>query len=166
MASDENEVLVKAVKKIQDDLDKLLVEVKKKKSVINEIYEIMGQPPPYKIEGESETQVIRPDQFYGRPFATAASEFLQMRKHACTGEEIYNGLKEGGFNFPWPENVRLRNVAISLAKNTYLFHRLPNGTFGLLAWYPDIEPKRKRGVKEEGEEPEENVESKVPTEAK
>jgi hypothetical protein len=151
MASKDDEVLVQAIKKIQDDLDKLMAEVNKKKNVINEIYGILGQPPPYEIEGESGAQALRPDQFYGKAFATAASEFLQRRRHACTAEEIYDGLKEGGFKFPWEENDRLRSVAISLAKNSQLFHRLPNNTFGLLAWYPDIdiEPKRKRVAKTE-----------------
>ena len=151
MASKEDEVLVQAIAKIQHDLDKLIVEVNKKKNVINEIYGIMGQPPLYQIEGESGAQPLRRDQFYGKPFATAATEFLQMKRQACTAEEIFNGLKEGGFNFPWEESDRLRSVAISLAKNTALFHRLPNDTFGLLSWYPDIDiqPKRKRVTKNE-----------------
>jgi hypothetical protein len=151
MASKGDDVLVKAIQKIQDDLDKLMVEVNQKKTVINEIYRMLGQPPPYEIEGESGNKPLMPDQFYGKAFATAASEFLQRRRHACTAEEICNGLTEGGFNFPWEESDRLRSVAISLAKNSQLFHRLPNNTFGLLAWYPDIdiEPKRKRVPKSE-----------------
>lgn len=167
MSPKDDEVLIQAIKKIEDDLAKLIAEVNKKKSVINELCEIMGQPPPYQIDGESGNQSLRPDQFYGKPFATAASEFLQMKKHACTAEEILNGLEKGGFNFQWEENLRLRNLAISLAKNTAVFHRLPNNTVGLLAWYPeiDVEPKRRRvpktGQDEEakgtGEENGENV---------
>ncbi|MEI9475191.1 MAG: hypothetical protein WCO26_01250 [Deltaproteobacteria bacterium] len=151
MTSKDDEVLIQAIQKIQGDLDKLMVEVNKKKNVINEIYGILGQPAPYEIEGDTGTKPLRPDQFYGKAFATAATEFLQRKRHACTAEEIYDGLKEGGFKFPWEESDRLRSVAISLAKNSTLFHKLPNNTFGLLAWYPDIdaEPKRRRTAKNE-----------------
>jgi hypothetical protein len=63
---------------------------------------------------------------------------LERRKRACKAEEILQGLLDGGFDFDaneWKEKDRLRLLASSLAKNNTKFHRLPNGTFGLLAWY-------------------------------
>jgi hypothetical protein len=141
-------VLMDAVRKIQEDMDKLLLEVKKKKQAINVLHESMGEQPPYEIEGETKmTQVLRPDQFYGKSFATVAAEYLAMRKQACTAIEIMEGLKKGGFDFPhtWKADDRLRNVAISLSKNSQLFQRLPNATFGLLEWYPTKKRPTKAG---------------------
>ena len=36
----------------------------------------------------------------------------------------------------------LRNLSISLAKNTQTFTRLPNGTFGLAEWYPNVKAQK------------------------
>ena len=57
------------------------------------------------------------------------------------------GLESGGFDFDalgWKEKTRARNVAISLAKNTQKFHKLPNGTFGLLGWYDQATIRKAR----------------------
>lgn len=65
-------------------------------------------------------------------------EFLESRKQAVQAEEILRGLEAGGYDFDvvgWKENDRLRNLAISLAKNNLKFHRLKNGSFGLKSWY-------------------------------
>jgi hypothetical protein len=42
----------------------------------------------------------------------------------------------------WKEKDRLRLLASSLAKNTAKFHRLPNGSYGLLSWYDRAMLKR------------------------
>jgi hypothetical protein len=38
----------------------------------------------------------------------------------------------------WKDENRARTVAMSMAKNTAQFHRLPNGLFGLVEFYPDV----------------------------
>ncbi|MGA3209201.1 MAG: hypothetical protein ABSE05_15440 [Syntrophales bacterium] len=68
-----------------------------------------------------------------------------MRKQACSVVEITGVLKKGGFDFPWKADDCLRSVAISLSKNSQIFHRLPNNTFGLLAWYPGKKKPTKAG---------------------
>jgi hypothetical protein len=66
-------------------------------------------------------------------------------------DEILKGLEEGGFDFEplgWKEKDRLRSLSISLAKNTAIFHRLPNnGAFGLLAWYPEVAKRKAEAEK-------------------
>jgi hypothetical protein len=47
------------------------------------------------------------------------------------------------------ENERLRPLAISLAKNNKVFHKLPNNTFGLVSWYENI--KREDTKEDENE---------------
>jgi hypothetical protein len=44
----------------------------------------------------------------------------------------------------WKKEGRLRSLAMSLAKNTVTFHRLPSGAFGLVEWYPNAKPRKKR----------------------
>jgi len=85
-------------------------------------------------------QRVKPDQFYGRTPIVAAREYLEMRHEAARPEEILEALSRGGFDFDsqnWPEKDRLRSLAISLSKNSAIFHKLPQGTYGLLKWYPD-----------------------------
>ena len=90
---------------------------------------------------------LRSDQFYGKPLATAAQDLLSAwkRKGAIPAEEIFKGLVAGGFDFDalgWKDADRLRSLAMSLAKNSKTFERLPNGNFGLATWYGDG-PRRK-----------------------
>jgi hypothetical protein len=103
---------------------------------------------------------IRPDQFYGKSPITAAREYLDLRGRAVAPEEIVEALSRGGFDFDaqgWKKADRVRSIAISLSKNSIIFHRLPNGTYGLVKFYPDIqaEKKQKRTEKANGEEREE-----------
>lgn len=142
------QILMAAVEEMQKEINALQFAINKKKQAINAMYDSMGEQPPYEIEGESPISLtIRPDQFYGKGFATAASAYLKIKKQACTAQEIMDGLLKGGFDFPWKDDDLLRNVAISLAKNTQVFHKLPNGTFGLLEWYPDL--KKKKSAKQD-----------------
>lgn len=126
---------------------RVVVETKK---IINSLRIMNGEELLFTDAEFQQSQthgLSRPDIFYGKPFATAAREYLEMRKRACSAEEIMRGLEQGGFDFgtvEWPPKNRLRNLAISLAKNAILFHKLPNNTFGLVSWYPDV-AKRKTG---------------------
>lgn len=133
-----------------------------KKQAINVLYETLGDSPPYLHEEDlGAKQSIKRDQFFRKGFAPAASAFLKIKGHACTAEEVLRGLEEGGFDFPWEESDRLRSVAISLAKNSVLFQKLPNNTFGLLSWYgPETQTRRKRTVKNNVEIEEDDSEPK------
>lgn len=131
--------LMAAVATLQRKLDEQLLAAASTKKVINMLLETMGKPAQYPDLGES-SGIIRPDQFYGKPLATAASDYLELRKQACQPDDILRGLAEGGFDFDvagWKEGDRLRSLAVSLAKNNAKFHRLKNGSFGLRAWYDD-----------------------------
>jgi hypothetical protein len=131
--------LAPAVVVLQKKLDEQLRAVSETKKLINMLLKTMGRPEQYQDTGES-SGIIRQDQFYGKQFATAATEYLEMRKQACQPDEIMRGLGEGGFDFDvmgWKENDRLRSLAISLAKNNVKFHRLKNGSFGLRSWYDE-----------------------------
>jgi len=122
------------------------------KRTINSLQRSVGKEPMFEeVESERRSLRVRRDEYYAKPFATAAQMYLQRRKEASTPDEILKGLEQGGFDFKslgWRENDRLRSLAISLSKNNKVFHKLPNGTFGLAEWYPDV--RREDDSNEEG----------------
>ena len=139
---------------IKGAIEVLLTELKEQeqqvvetKKLINSLCKRSGLPPMY---ADSDLNVssgvplsIRSDQFYGQPLAGSIREILQMRRALNRGpatvNEIYEALHEGGFKFETKnvENSK-RGLRISLMKNTAVFHKLPNGQFGLLEWYPNV----------------------------
>jgi hypothetical protein len=85
---------------------------------------------------------IRPDTFYGKKMGTAAREYLEMRRARNAGpakpKEIYSAMVQGGFQFDTKdETVAMVSLRAMLRKNTVMFHKLPNGSYGLKSWYPN-----------------------------
>lgn len=116
------------------------------KRAVNAIYMAAGESPRYSDSdlGESTgpSLAIRSDQFYGQPLAASIREVLEMRRALKQGpatvNELYEALLQGGFKFDTKnEDNSKRGLRISLTKNTVTFHKLPNGKFGLLEWYPN-----------------------------
>lgn len=141
-----SEPFKQVISEMQSRLEAKLQEVTELKKLINALCKQAGIDPIYPDESVEQPQhkvsTLRPDSFFGKPFATAVRELLEMNKHPMSAEEILDGLKRGGYVFEWKELHRLRNVAISLAKNTALFVRLPSGVFGIKAWYPNLTKKK------------------------
>ena len=84
---------------------------------------------------------IAPDTFYGKRLQTAAREYLEMRRARGQGpakpREIYEAVVAGGFQFEATSaDVALVGLRAMLRKRSHVFHKLPNGTYGLTAWYP------------------------------
>lgn len=84
---------------------------------------------------------IKDDTFYGKRQQTAIREFLEMRKAAGQGpakpREIYDALKAGGYEFEAKsDEIALVGLRALLRKRTHVFHKLPNGAYGMTAWYP------------------------------
>jgi len=138
------QVLAGIQTRIQSHLD----EIAKLKRTANSIADLIGEGPVYTdIEAETAGAVSpsRADAYYGKPLATAVREYLEFRRHAVPVEEIQRGLEKGGFDFDaleWNESTRLRALAMSMSKNTPVFHRLPNGMWGLVSWYPEAQKKK------------------------
>jgi len=139
--------------------------LRKKKETVNTLCSAVGRPPAYALESASAalpTQ-IRSDQFYGQPLAASVRTILEMRRAqnlgAATNREIYDSLVAGGYEFDTKsEDIAQKSLRNSLAKNTALFHKLPNGQFGLLSWYPNVKkPKASSQPEPEEEEDDEDV---------
>jgi hypothetical protein len=127
-----------AIEELEAQLQEQQQEVANTKKLINSLLKRMGQEPRYTDVSVEKGGAIRDDEFYGKPLATAVQMYLERRHQAIPAEDILSGLEKGGFNFKaleWSDNARFRNLVISLAKNSATFHRLPNGSFGLTAWY-------------------------------
>ncbi len=146
MKADMKAELSPAVEALRNQLQDQMAEVNDTKKMINSLLKRMGEDPQFPDAEVGQMQIrlngaSRPDQYYGKPFATAAQEYLERRKQACGADEILKALEQGGFDFRslgWKDKIRMRNVAISLAKNNQKFHKLPNNTFGLVEWYPGV----------------------------
>jgi hypothetical protein len=119
------------------------------KKAVNVFCRDAGMDPLYVLDDAAEpgmTLRMRPDEYYGKPFATAARDYLKRRGQAVSAEDILSGLTQGSFDFDgigWNEENRLRTLAASLAKNTAIFHKLPSGLIGLKEWYPEAVDRKK-----------------------
>ncbi|HOJ18111.1 MAG TPA: hypothetical protein PLT92_06075 [Ignavibacteriaceae bacterium] len=128
--------LLKQIEAKQTELSQL-------KKAVNQVCIAMKAAPKFTDEESTPaffTHTIRPDEFFGQPFAASVRKILQMKGFAMTAKEIEAKLTEGGFEFPtdWKDN-QLRSLAITLAKNSNLIVTLKKGNvtyFGLREFYP------------------------------
>ena len=147
-----DEATQKVLADIQAKIESHLEEVAKLKKTANMVADIAGQGPIYADAEESSKAVgpTRADAYYGKPLATAVREYLEFRRQAVPVEDIQKGLEQGGYDFEsmgWPKGGRLRALAISISKNTNVFHKLPNGMWGLNVWYPEATERKKAKAK-------------------
>jgi hypothetical protein len=157
MATDAD-VFLPAINSLVVDIDKLDVEAAELKRTVNKLCVKAGLPPRYADTGPGgigsgggfRPGSLKSDQFYGKPQATAVREYMDMRGAPGSGglgaasvRDIYLALKEGGFAFDTKNDANaMRGLRISLAKNSAVFHKLPNGQVGLRAWYPNAKSLR------------------------
>lgn len=145
-----------------DALEKRLADLERKGNalvaVINDMRAEDGMPPLPPFGGGSGGGVdtvgrgsvpttIKPDTFYGKKAHTAIREYLDMRKAAGSGpgtvREIFEALKAGGLQFgAQDEKDAMDGLRVLMRKRTHFFHKMPNGTYGLTAWYPNARPAR------------------------
>lgn len=147
----------KVLSDIQAKIKTHLDEIGKLKSAANMLADLAGQGPIYS-DLEQEAKTVGPnraDAYYGKPLARAVREYLDFRQQAVPVDDIQRGLEQGGFDFDalgWAEGNRLRALAMSIAKNTTVFHRLPNGMWGLNTWYPEATKRKKEKSKSRSDE--------------
>lgn len=137
--------LLPAIKVLDDELAALERQAAELRSTINMLCKRAGLTLRYAEAnapaGPSLTQ-IRSDSFYGKKMQTAVREFLELRKaqnlSAAKPREIFDALSAGGFEFEaQDETTALISLRATLRKNSGTFHKLPNGQYGLRAWYPN-----------------------------
>jgi hypothetical protein len=153
----DTEAYLPAINRLTADIEAQESKLAEMKRMVNTLCGYAGIAARYQNVNAGARDVsianLKSDQFYGKPQATAVREYLEMRGAPSTGglgaasvREIYKALKDGGFAFDTKnEENAMRGLRISLAKNSTTFHRLPNGQFGLLSWYPKV-PKSSGAV--------------------
>lgn len=158
-------------------LERRLTEMERKANAlvetINDLRAEEGLPPrpPFgsgggsgsgSTAGSTTLTQIKPDTFYGKKLQSAIRQYLEMRYIAAgnhsdpaTPKEIYDAITRGGFQFEAKSpDIALVGMRALLRKRTLIFHKLPNGTYGLTAWYPDAK-KPKFHVTDDDDEGEE-----------
>ena len=148
-----NDHVLKTIEMVQAQVRELEQQLAEKKRVANDLCKLAGQSPCYsdaELVSGGVTTSIRSDEFYGKALASVVHQILEKRAAAglwaASVNDIYDAMKAGGYLFTAKsdENAK-RGLYISLGKNTTTFHKLPNGNYGLLAWYP--EAKKENGKK-------------------
>jgi hypothetical protein len=149
------DVAIESLKKELEQIEKKASEIK---STINKLSALADKPQPYadaELTTFSHSVALRPDQFFGRGLSTAVREFLKIRGSACTAQEILEGLKAGGFEIPedWQEKHYLKNLAISLSKNSNDFvYVKQSNAYGLWEFYPERVREKKKSSRSNGSE--------------
>lgn len=139
---------------IEGQIAKLTEEARSHKRTINSLCSMIGDPPPYPDIDEGADlntgkMVTRGDEFYGKPMATVVRIVLERRQRANLGAigvpELFKIMKEGGWPFDTKNDANAqRGIHNTLGKNP-VFHKLPNGQYGLKEWYPALRGKQKAG---------------------
>jgi hypothetical protein len=144
--------LMPAIEALEQELMTLESKANELRSAINTLCRHAGVPTRHAegiqtaANGMTLSQ-IKPDTFYGKRMQTAAREFMEMRKAAGQGpakpRDVYEALRDGGFQFETQdEDTALVSLRNTLRKNSQTFHKLPNGQYGLRAWYPNAKPAK------------------------
>lgn len=155
-----NDAYLPAIAALQEQLAKEQRAVTETKKMINKLSEFAGQPAPYPVTEDAEAisiGAIRSDTFYGKKLATAMREYLEMRRTANLGpaetREIYEAVIKGGYQFEAANATNaMTGMRQLMTKNTNQFHKLPNGAWGLTAWYENIKASRKRQDDDDGDD--------------
>ncbi len=145
-----------AIEELEKKLQEQLNEVAETKKAINVLCRQLGQQPRYADvtpESAKGGKALRRDQFYRKPLATAVREYLELRGSAATLDEIFDALKQGGFEFVGrDDSIKKRGLQISMRKNRKLFARLKGtNTYGLWEFYGG---RPRKDIAEEEEEAE------------
>jgi len=153
MHDSEGVTVHQAIEQVQSEILALEQQLAEKKKAVNVLCGIVGKAPVYAttdpISGAAAS--IRSDEFYGKKLATAVRMILEKRSAlglgAASVDEIYDCMLQGGYRFDNAKNdaTAKRALSTSLAKNTTTFHKLPNGYFGLLEWYPEAKVTKRVG---------------------
>tara|TARA_A100001391_G_scaffold180564_1_gene146104 strand:+ start:185 stop:688 length:504 start_codon:yes stop_codon:yes gene_type:complete len=119
------------------------------KQTVNMLCDRAGRDQLYQIAdigSDAQLSQISSDTFYGQPLNSSIRSVLEMRRAAGNGpakvREIYDTLVKGGYEFDAKnDDNAMRGLRISLGKSTHTFHKLPNGDYGLIEWYPAIKSR-------------------------
>ncbi|MGH9513557.1 MAG: hypothetical protein ACRD2U_15615 [Terriglobales bacterium] len=153
-----NEGIKAAISELHEKLAVKEQESADLKKAINVLLATIGEGPEFaefpREEGAKRGLQIRPDQFFRKSITAAAFEYLKAKASAAPVEELIDVLKRGGCDLGASP---LRNVKISLSKNSRVFAEIGTDTFGLWEFYGGI-PRAKKGTEPRPEDSESEIE--------
>lgn len=155
--------LESAINSLYSEMESINSRLSEIKRSINILSVLNGKQAPFSETDFNSLALIgsvRPDQFFGKALATSVKEFLKMNGRAMTAQEIYEGLKNGGYEFTGnkSEKIQSRNLSISLSKNSNDFvYVKSSNAYGLWEFYPE---KQKEREKQKNAKTEQNTEVK------
>jgi hypothetical protein len=139
----EGEGVKAAIRELEEKLEGQLREVADTKKAINLLCSIAGEPLRFADVEEPSVATgslrIRPDQYFGKTITVAARQYLKAKGSAGTVDEIIDALKRGGCDLGANP---LKNIKISLSKNSKTFAQVSEDVFGLWEMYGG--PPRKK----------------------
>jgi hypothetical protein len=144
------EKLVEAIEVLKQKVEQKAKELHDAKKAVNQFCICIGEPAVYDIGENIETEQfstnLKGHEYYMKPLAGVITNILERhgeKNGPMTVKEIYEQMKTGGFLFETKNDENaMRNIRISMAKNTQTFHKLPTGKFGLLKWFPEAKAKK------------------------
>jgi len=97
---------------------------------------------------------VRPDEFFGMTYTTAAAAYLERVGHAVSMDELLNALNQGGCPVGGKEPRKTLYISLIRAVKTFVPIPGKSGYLGLRKFYPNLkaakeekedkQPKRKR----------------------
>ena len=130
-----SEAIKAAIAELRGKLVEKDLEVTDLKRAINLLLSTIGETPQFADVQQDQTRrglQLKPDQFFRKSITTAAQEYLKAKGEAATVPEIIEALKNGGCDLGASP---LRNVKISLSKNSGTFAQVSDDVFGLWDFY-------------------------------
>jgi hypothetical protein len=141
-----------AIAMLERGIEEAQQKIRTLRAAINALCEQAGLPARYAeadliAGGAARLTQIQDDTFYGKKQTPAMREYLEMRKAQGLGpakpREFYEALKAGGYQFDAKDDeTAIVGLRALLRTQPQIFHRLPQGTYGLTVWYPDAKKAR------------------------
>jgi hypothetical protein len=149
-----------AIAKLERSIEEYEQKIRALRAAINTMCEDAGESPRYAdammigngaTAGAAKINKIQDDTFYGKKQTPAMREYLEMRKAQgmgpATPREIYEAIKVGGYQFETKDDtIALVGIRALLRTQPNVFHKLPQGTYGLTIWYPDAKRQRAEAI--------------------
>ena len=145
-----DESIEKAIGVLKQKVEQKAKELDDAKRAVNQLCVCIGEPPIYRLDENIEIGQLITDlkghEYYMKPLATVITNILERRGEKggpATIKEICEQMKAGGYLFKTENDANaMRGIRESMSKNTQTFHKLPNGKFGLLKWFPEVKEKK------------------------
>jgi hypothetical protein len=144
-----------AIAALERHREEALAKAAEYERTINTLCVAAGYAPRYSDSTSTNSlkvTQISDDTFYSMKQTPAMRMYLDMRKAQglgpATTRDLFEALKQGGYVFEAKsDDIAMVGMRALLRTQPNVFHRLPQGTWGLSAWYPDAKKPNEESKK-------------------